>query len=120
MLFPRALFYPDGSIRVFTGDDLDLIADAEGTTGFIIDLTMKVQPKEELEDYCRWLLRMPVNLQRIVEDIVKADLPLWSLVFINPRMAELKNRAPLMEHNGHPAEERVLLARILYCDPCFP
>ena len=31
---------PDGSVRVFTGDDLDLIADAEGTTGFIIDLTM--------------------------------------------------------------------------------
>ncbi|MEN6622038.1 MAG: FAD-binding oxidoreductase [Smithella sp.] len=40
---------PDGSVRTFTGDDLDLIADAEGTTGFIVDLTMKVQPKEELE-----------------------------------------------------------------------
>ena len=40
---------PDGSVRVFAGDDLDLIADAEGTTGFIIDLTMKVQPKEEMK-----------------------------------------------------------------------
>ena len=49
------------------------------------------------------------DLQKIVEDIVTADLPLWSLVFINPRMAELKNRAPLREHNGHPVEERVLL-----------
>ena len=99
---------PDGSVSVFTGADLDLIADAEGTTGFIIDLTMKVQPKDELHVIA---MGCPdaTNLQRIVEDIVKADLPLWSLVFINPKMAEMKNRAPLMEHNGHPAEERVLL-----------
>ena len=99
---------PDGSVRVFTGVDLDLIADAEGTTGFILDLTMKVQPKEELEIIAIGCPEAPA-LQQIVEDIVKADLPLWSLVFINPRMAEMKNRSPLMEHNGHPTEERVLL-----------
>ncbi len=99
---------PDGSLRVFTGDDLDLIADAAGTTGFIIDLTMQVQPKEELKIVA---VGCPAarDLQRIVEDIVKAELPLWSLVFINPCMADLKNRAPLREHNGHPAEEKVLL-----------
>jgi Fe-S oxidoreductase/FAD/FMN-containing dehydrogenase len=99
---------PDGSIRIFSGDDLDLIADAEGTTGFIIDLTMKVQPKEELEIIAIGCSDAH-DLQKIVEDISAADLPLWSLVFINPRMAEMKNRAPLMEHMGHPVEERVLL-----------
>jgi Fe-S oxidoreductase/FAD/FMN-containing dehydrogenase len=99
---------PDGSVRVFAGTDLDLIADAEGITGFIIDITMKVKPKEELEIIA---IGCPDarGLQRIVEDIVAADLPIWSLVFINPRMAEMKNRSPLMEHNGHPIEERVLL-----------
>lgn len=30
-------------------------------------------------------------------------------MFINPRVAEMKNRAPLMEHFGHPVEERVIL-----------
>ena len=99
---------PDGSVRVFAGGELDLIADAEGTTGFILDLTMKVQPKEKLEIVAVGCPEAD-SLQQIVEDIVKADLPLWSLVFINPRMAEMKNRSPLMEHNGHPAEERVLL-----------
>jgi len=99
---------PDGAVRVFTVADLDLIADAEGTTGFILDLTMKVQPKEQLEIIAIGCAEAPA-LQQIVEDIVKADLPLWSLVFINPRMAEMKNRSPLMEHNGHPVEERVLL-----------
>jgi Fe-S oxidoreductase/FAD/FMN-containing dehydrogenase len=99
---------PDGSIRIFTGDDLDLIADAEGTTGFIIDLTMKVQPKEDLSIIAVGCPEA-ADLQKIVEDIIKKNLPLWSLVFINPRMAEMKNRSPLMEHNGHPIEERVLL-----------
>jgi len=99
---------PDGSVTVFTGADLDLIADAEGTTGFIIDLTMKVQPKDEL-DVIAVGCPDAANLQKIVEDIVQADLPLWSFVFINPRMAEMKNHSPLMEHNGHPVEDRVLL-----------
>lgn len=99
---------PDGAIRVFTGNDLDLIADAEGTTGFIIDLTMKVQPKEDLEIIAAGCPDAR-DFQKIIEEIIKANLPLWSLVFINPKMAELKNISPLMEHNGHPIEERVLL-----------
>ena len=41
--------------------------------------------------------------------IVEEKLPIWSFLFINPRMAEMRNRAPLREHGGHPAEERVLL-----------
>lgn len=99
---------PDGTARVFNGPDLDLIADAEGTTGLITELTMKVQPNEQLEVLAIGCPE-PSAFQQIIEDIVKAELPLWSLVFINPRMAEMKNRSPLMEHNGHPTEERVLL-----------
>jgi hypothetical protein len=41
--------------------------------------------------------------------VAATDLPIWSITYINPRMAEMKNRAPLLEHNGHPVEERVLL-----------
>jgi len=49
---------------------------------------MKVQPKEENE-VISFGCPDASDLQRIVEDIVKADLPIWSLVFINPRMAEM-------------------------------
>jgi ferredoxin len=49
------------------------------------------------------------DLQALIDAIIAVDLPIWSMVYINPRMAEMKNRAPLREHNGHPAEERVLL-----------
>jgi len=99
---------PTGEVREFSGDDLDLIADAEGITGLITQVTLKVQPLEELEIVCVGCPD-PHDLQYLVESIIAADLPIWSLVFINPKMAELKNRAPLMEHYGHPVEERVLL-----------
>lgn len=99
---------PSGEIREFRGADLDLVADAEGITGFISQLTLKVQPLEEVE-VASIGCPNPRDLQRLVESIIAADLPIWSLMFINPRMAELKNRAPLLEHHGHPVEERVLL-----------
>lgn len=99
---------PDGTIKEFSGPDLDVVSDAEGTTGFITEATIKVQQREELGLVA---IGCPSahDLQGLVEAMVEAKLPIWSLVFINPRMAEMKNRAPVIEHGGHPAEERVLL-----------
>jgi len=98
----------DGTIAQFAGDDLDLIADAEGVTGLISQLTFRVQPLEAL-DVMAVGCPDAHGLQRLIQSIAAEKLPIWSLVFINPRMAELKNRAPLLQHNGHPVEERVLL-----------
>jgi len=99
---------PGGTVREFKDSELDVIAEAEGITGMISQLTIRVQPREDLE-----LVAVACpdahDFQRLLQSIVDEQLPLWSLVFINPRMAELKNRAPLMEHRGHPVEERVLL-----------
>ena len=99
---------PDGSIREFTGYDLDLVADAEGTTGLISRLTIRVMPLEELEVTA---LACPDahDLQKMIARIIDARLPIWSMTFINPKMAELKTRAPLREHFGHSVEERVIL-----------
>lgn len=99
---------PTGEVREFSGDDLALIADAEGTTGLVYSLTIKVQPKEELS-VVAFGCPNAHDLQKIVQKFVDMKLPIWSLMFINPRMAEMKNRAPLPEHQGHPTEERVLL-----------
>ena len=49
---------PDGSIEEFTGDDLNLVSQAEGITGLISEVTLKVQPDEELE--VRWPLYLRV------------------------------------------------------------
>jgi Fe-S oxidoreductase/FAD/FMN-containing dehydrogenase len=99
---------PDGEVREFAGEDLELVADAEGITGFITRVTLEVMPLEDLE-----LVAVGCpdahDLQRLLASLVAEEVPIWSLMFINPAMAEMKNRAPLMEHYGHPVEERVLL-----------
>ena len=99
---------PDGEVREFAGGDLDLIYAAEGTTGLISEVTLLVQPLEELEVIA---IGCPDahNLQKMIQTIIDRKLPIWSLLFINPRMAELKNKAPLLEHLEHTVEERVLL-----------
>jgi Fe-S oxidoreductase/FAD/FMN-containing dehydrogenase len=98
----------NGTVREFSGSDLDLVSEAEGTTGLISEVTVKVMPKERLGVIS---IGCPdaYDLQRLVERIVKDGLPIWSLSFINPRMAEMKNRAPLRMHAGHAVGERVLL-----------
>jgi len=102
---------PDGTVREFNGSDLDLVSEAAGITGLISEVTLRVQPKEELEVIAIGN-RDAAGLRRLVESIIQEKLPVWSILFINPRMAELKNRVPLMEHNGHPIEERIVLPKM--------
>ncbi|MCX5824273.1 MAG: FAD-binding protein, partial [Deltaproteobacteria bacterium] len=99
---------PDGAVQVFEGKDLDMISEAEGITGLISEITIRVQSDEAM-DLVSIGCSNAHDLQKMMEAMHKENLPIWSLVFINPRMAEMKNQAPLMEHMGHPAEERVLL-----------
>jgi Fe-S oxidoreductase/FAD/FMN-containing dehydrogenase len=102
------LVLADGTVPELSGDDIGLVADAEGTTGVVSSVTLRVRP---LADDAVTAVACPTarDLQALIEALIAADLPIWSMVYINPRMAEMKNRAPLRTHNGHPAEERVLL-----------
>jgi Fe-S oxidoreductase/FAD/FMN-containing dehydrogenase len=97
-----------GAVRELSGVDLGLVADAEGTTGLISRVTVRLRALED-ESVTAVACADARDLQTLIDAIIAADLPIWSMVYINPRMAEMKNRAPLREHNGHPAEERVLL-----------
>ncbi|HUK78532.1 MAG TPA: FAD-binding and (Fe-S)-binding domain-containing protein [Thermoleophilia bacterium] len=97
-----------GAVRELSSAELGLVADAEGTTGIISRVTLRVRALEP-EAVTAVACANARDLQTLIDAIVAADLPIWSMVYINPRMAEMKNRAPLRTHNGHPAEERVLL-----------
>ncbi|HUU38904.1 MAG TPA: FAD-binding and (Fe-S)-binding domain-containing protein [Candidatus Desulfaltia sp.] len=99
---------PDGEIKEFTGKDLELISDAEGTTGVISQVTVQVMKREELG---LTAIACPDahRLTTVFQEFIARALPLWSVVFINPRMAEMKNRAPVRMHLGHPAEHKVIL-----------
>ncbi len=99
---------PSGNIKVFSGNELGLIADAEGITGLILEVTLRIQPHEDIE-VAGLACPDADSLQELVNSIIESKLPIWSMVFINPKMAEMKNRAPLMEHGGHPSQERIVL-----------
>ncbi len=96
---------PDGEVRSFSGADLDMVSDAEGVTGLISEVTVSVQEASELA-VTGIVADSERQFQQVLDDIASSDLPIWSILFINPKMAELKNRAPLREHLGHTAESR--------------
>ncbi len=100
---------PDGEVKVFEGDELDLVADAEGITGFISEVTIRIQSLEDLE-VAAYACRTAGELQGLVESVVASELPVWSLMFINPRMAQMRNLAP-SGHDGGDGEERVVLPK---------
>jgi Fe-S oxidoreductase/FAD/FMN-containing dehydrogenase len=95
---------PSGQVREFSGDDLDLISDAEGTTGLITEVTLKVRPAEV---EAAWGARFDTagKLLQALTAIRQAGLPLWSISFINPQMAALKNQLPPHTEHGHVVEE---------------
>ncbi len=101
---------PDGTVKDFSGPELDLVADAGGATGLISQVTIRVQPLEELKVAA---ISCPDahSLQQFAQSLVHRKLPVWSFLFMNPLMADLKNQSPLREHHGHPDEERVLLPK---------
>ncbi|MBC7294393.1 MAG: FAD-binding oxidoreductase, partial [Thermoleophilia bacterium] len=108
---------PSGEVREFSGDDLALVAGAEGTTGFLSEVTIRLMPLFEPHVVS---IGAPTagDLQKIIEAIIAAELPIWSMCFINPRMAELKNEAPVRMHYGHPAEKKVLLPKSYITTMC--
>jgi Fe-S oxidoreductase/FAD/FMN-containing dehydrogenase len=99
---------PNGSVKTFTGADLDMIADAEGITGFITEVIVKVRPLEE-EKVVAIAVKDPADLQKFLADLAQGDLPIWSTLFINPEMASLKNKSPLLVHWDHETEHRIML-----------
>jgi len=93
---------PNGEIQEFSGSDLDLISDAEGITGLITEVTLRIQSLEDIKVVAIGCPD-PQDFQYLMQSIINEGLPIWSLLFINPRMAELKNKAPLMEHFWTPS-----------------
>ncbi len=105
---------PDGEVHEFSGDELDLISDAEGTTGIITQITLKVRPLEEIVVMGARFAE-PRWLRAAVEQVLQEKIPLWSINFINPTMARLKNSLPPKLEHGHPVEEKPVPVPEVYC-----
>jgi Fe-S oxidoreductase/FAD/FMN-containing dehydrogenase len=99
---------PSGNVREMSGSDLEMISDAMGTTGFVSQVTLRVQAKSALK-VVALACREPEKFQQMLSKIAASGLPAWSATFINPQMARLKNKAPLPEQHGHPVGKHVPL-----------
>jgi len=96
------LVLPDGRVRDFVGTELDhLVADAEGITGIITEVTFKVRALEP--EVHRLIAFDDARSLHSALAAVSADkLPLWSITFLNPESTRLKAQLP--HRHGHPYE----------------
>ncbi|PJF23947.1 MAG: Fe-S oxidoreductase, partial [Phototrophicales bacterium] len=90
--------------------DLDLVADAEGITGMISQVTLRVMRLTGIQTLALAVYDA-YAFQLLLQALIDRRLPIWSMSFINPKMAEMKNEAPLREHHGHPVEQRIILPK---------
>ena len=104
------LVRPDGEIQELRGGDIDLVADANGVTGFISQLTIRVKPLKPMH-----VRLIAFNTARQTADFLTSlydrRVLLWSVSFINPTTARLRNQLPPSLRHGHPGESisRVVL-----------
>ena len=84
---------PDGGVIELNGPDLELVADAEGTTGLISRVTLRVDPSAEIV-VATAATPDPVALQRMLVGVVEVGLPLWSVSFFDPVLAAFHRGAP--------------------------
>ena len=106
------LVRPNGLIEVISGQDLDLVQNASGVTGFITTITFKAEP---IQARTRKTLAFPDHdsLAEFVSQVFAQDLPLWSISFVNPEMARYRNRMPTMLKHGQPIERHVTPEKLL-------
>lgn len=96
---------PTGEIVEFEGEDLRLlVADAEGITGVITEVTFKIRPLEETVVRLASFARRDA-LGDALSSLVEARLPLWSVTFLNPTSVALKKKLPPPHVHSYEREE---------------
>jgi Fe-S oxidoreductase/FAD/FMN-containing dehydrogenase len=90
---------PTGEIREFSGPELKKIIGTMGTTGIITEITLKVRKLEERKAISASFSSASA-LKKAVEIIKGKKIPVWSISFLNPAWADMKNKAPRKLHYG--------------------
>ena len=94
---------PSGELRNFSGQELaDYIADAEGITGIITEVTLSVRDLMP-EVHQAFAFKDSKSLGDALKAISQKKLPIWSITFLNPESLRLKKKLP--HKHGHPYEE---------------
>lgn len=95
---------PNGTLREFSADELNVISDANGITGVVVEVTIKVR-ELSAEKAKAVAFADEEALARALDELSAAQAPLFSVGFINPAAARLKAKLPPKTHHGHPIHE---------------
>lgn len=95
---------PNGAVRTFAGNELDLVSEAEGITGFITEVTLRVRTRTT-EVVRAYRFASGRAMAAALAGILDAKLPIWSLSFINPTTARLRNQLPPRLEHGEPVKD---------------
>ncbi|HEX8969604.1 MAG TPA: FAD-binding and (Fe-S)-binding domain-containing protein [Chloroflexota bacterium] len=90
-----------GETRVVSGEELATLSEAEGTTGIVTEVTLAVARATE-QAQTAVAFADTEQLTAAIKLVTERKLPIWSVSFINPTMARLKNAGPPATHHGHP------------------
>lgn len=90
---------PNGEIHEFSGSELKKLIGTMGTTGIITEITLKVRKHEERKAVSASFADASA-LRKAVETIKAKKIPIWSISFLNPAWADMKNKAPRKLHYG--------------------
>ncbi|WP_407308469.1 FAD-binding and (Fe-S)-binding domain-containing protein [Desulfosporosinus sp. SB140] len=94
---------PSGELQNFSGQELaNYIADAEGITGIITEVTLKVRDLMP-EVHRAFMFKDSKSIGDALKAISQKKLPIWSITFLNPESLRLKKKLP--HKHGHPYEE---------------
>lgn len=101
---------PDGFVQVFDGKDLELISEANGITGLISQVVIRVKPLKPMHINAI-AFDTAEEMAGFMEGLYHRKVMLWSVSFINPEAVRMKNQLPPHLHHGRPVENahRVLL-----------
>lgn len=89
----------DGQIHELQGYDLDCVAGAEGTTGILTEVLLRVRPATAETSA---LLGLPdaASLEDALRSVANWELPVWSATFVNAHGAARLNNARGLDDSG--------------------
>ncbi len=102
------LVQPDGQVEEIQGKSMQLLSGANGITGFISRITLRVKTLKPMHINAI-AFDTAENMSLFIKGLYDQKVPLWSVSFINPAAALMKNKLPPHLHHGRPVEHERLL-----------